>query len=75
VSHHFTTPAGEKHFALAATYTLGENGLPLSESPDCYISIRDKVQGLAVRGNTFILSSSYGLTSSELDFYNGLTDN
>ena len=75
VSHHFTTPSGEKHCALAAAYTLGENGMPLSESPDCYISIRDNVQGLAVRGNTFILSSSYGLTSSELDFYNGLTDN
>ncbi|MBQ9806113.1 MAG: hypothetical protein IJW49_06380 [Clostridia bacterium] len=72
-THHVTTASGEKHYALTAAYSLNEEGRPLSNTPDLYISTRNKVQGFAVSGNTYILSSSYGLASSELDFYGGLT--
>lgn len=74
-SHHLTTPAGDAHYALTAVYTLDANGLFLYEDPTFYLSTRNKVQGFAVSGDTYVLSSSYGLTSSELDFYNGATDN
>jgi len=74
-SHHVTTPTGEAHYALTAAYALDPFGMPVSETPDYYISTRNKVQGFAVSGNTYMLSSSYGLASSELDFYNGLSDN
>ena len=72
-THHVTTTTGEQHYALTAVYSLDETGALISEIPDYYISIRNKVQGFAVSGDTYILSSSYGLPSSELDFYNGLT--
>jgi len=72
-SHHVTAVSGEKHYALTAVYSLNDRGEPISITPDYYISTRNKVQGFAVSGNTYILSSSYGLASSELDFYNGLT--
>lgn len=73
-THHVTTTTGEQHYALTAVYSLDETGALISEIPDYYISTRTKVQGFAVSGDTYILSSSYGLASSELDFYNGLTD-
>ena len=73
-SHHVTASLGERHYALTAAYSLDGAGTPISNTPDYYISTRNKVQGFAVSGSTYILSSSYGLSSSELDFYNGLTD-
>ena len=74
-AHHLTTPAGEKHYALAAAYPLTIFGELATESPEFFLSIRDKVQGFAVHEGVFMVSCSYGLTSSDLDFYRGYTDN
>ena len=73
-THHKTTPAGDDHKALVSCYLLDHNGALAEEYPLYSISIRDQVQGFAVQGDTFILSSSWGVTSSKLDFYKGLTN-
>lgn len=73
-THYTTTPAGTTHRALVSCYPLTANGAIIGKYPLYSISIRDQVQGFAVKDNVFMLSSSWGLASSKLDFYNGLTD-
>ncbi len=72
-THHMTTPAGDEHKALVSCYPLAEDGSIADLYPTYSISIRDQVQGFAIQDGTVILSSSWGLTSSKLDFYSGMT--
>lgn len=72
-THHVTTPSGDAHKALVSCYPLAEDGSIADVYPLYSISIRDQVQGFAIKGDTVILSSSWGLSSSKLDFYNGMT--
>ena len=43
-------------------------------TPNQIISVRDQVQGFAVKDDVYMLSSSWGVSTSTLDFYKGLTD-
>lgn len=69
-SHRLKTPTGEQNNAIMAVYTLGEDGKPLSKSPDYVMSTREKVQGMAIDSKgRIILSTSYGLAQSNLYIY------
>ncbi len=65
------TPAGEENVALVLAFKLDEHApLGISESPEFAISTGEKVQGLSFADDgTIILSTSYGLSSSELIFH------
>ena len=71
--HHLTTPMGEEHKALVSCYPIAADGSIVEKYPTFSISIRDQVQGFAIHDGTIILSSSWGLSSSKLDFYSGMT--
>ena len=67
----FTTPTGEKNVSLIKVFKIDEN-YPLGINPDAVaaFSSGEKVQGLAfVDEEHVILSKSYGLASSTLDFH------
>lgn len=68
-AHHFKTPNGDENKAIVSCYALDENGLLADVYPEYTISITGLVQGIAVKGDTFILSRSYGLANSELEYY------
>ena len=74
LSHAFTTPAGDEHRALVSCYPLTENGAIADPYPLYSISIDERVQGFAVCNDTYILSRSWALNSSTLEFYTGLLD-
>lgn len=74
LSHSFTTPAGDRHRALISCYPLAADGSIADAYPLYSISVTSMVQGFAVKGDTFILSRSWGLNSSKLEFYTGLKD-
>ena len=69
---HYTTPAGDENKAIVSCYALLKDGTIADKYPLYSISIRSQVQGFAVKDNVFILSSSWGVNSSKLDFYRGL---
>lgn len=62
VSHHIKTPSGGTNKALAFAYEIDENeksGLKSNEAK-FVVSIPEKVQGVLVRENEIILSTSFG---------------
>lgn len=69
---HYTTPAGDENKAIVSCYALLDDGSIADKYPLYSISIRSQVQGFAVKDNIFILSSSWGVSSSKLDFYREL---
>lgn len=71
-AHHFKTPNGDENKAIVSCYALDENGLLADVYPEYTVSITGLVQGFAVKGDTFILSRSYGLANSELEYYREL---
>ncbi|MBQ2734609.1 MAG: hypothetical protein IJD75_03960 [Clostridia bacterium] len=73
-SHAYTTPAGDEHRALISCYPLNEDGSITDEYPLYSISVTSWVQGFAVKGDTYMVSRSWGLNSSTLEFYEGLKD-
>ncbi|MCH5155744.1 MAG: hypothetical protein J1F69_03980 [Clostridiales bacterium] len=72
-SHHYTTPHGYKNKAIVSCYNLDENGLLTAQNsqpyPEYCISVTGLVQGFAVKDGTIILSRSYGLTDSQLQYH------
>ena len=72
-SHHYTTPEKEKNKAIVSCYKLDENGMIAQEGvqphPEYCISLTGLVQGFAVSDGTVILSRSYGLVDSELQYH------
>ena len=72
-SHAFTTPQGEHNRAIVSCYSILEDG-SLTSIPDCWISVPGLVQGFAVNKGVIALSRSWGLSSSSLEFYNGMLD-
>ena len=76
--HHYTTPKGEKNMAIVSCYKLDENGLIENTDTQPYplysISLPGLVQGFAAYNGTYILSRSYGLVNSNLDYHNELGD-
>ena len=71
-AQHYTTPSGDENKAIVSCYALRDDGSLADKYPIYSISIRSQVQGFAVKDNVFILSSSWGVSSSKLDFYRGL---
>lgn len=78
-SHHQTTRSGEKHFAWIAGYELDSItdshpqliGNGNTAIPDKILSVRDKVQGVAITNDAIILSTSFGRNKdSDLFRYN-----
>ena len=69
--HHMTTPAGDENTAIMSVYTLDPaTSKPVSEIPDFIFSTTSHVQGMTFVGkNIMVLSSSYGLSTSCLGFY------
>lgn len=77
-SHHFTTPNGENNKAIVSCYELDENGLLAPEGVQPYpmycVSITGLVQGFAAKNGTFVMSRSYGLKNSSLDYHSAPKD-
>ena len=72
--HAYVTPAGDSHHAWVCRYPLDDKGAIITTTPDQVISVTDQVQGFAVKGDVYMLSRSWGVSSSKLDCYMGLTD-
>ncbi|MDE7405554.1 MAG: hypothetical protein K2M89_01605 [Clostridiales bacterium] len=72
-AHYYTTPSGEKNKAIVSCYKLDENGLICEDGvqpyPEYCISITGLVQGFAIKDGTAVLSRSYGLVDSELQYH------
>ncbi len=69
--HHMTTPAGDQNTAIISVYALNPaTGMPVSETPELIYSTTSQVQGMCFVGDDILaLSSSYGLSTSLLRFY------
>lgn len=72
-AHYFTTPNGDENKAIVSVYPLDANGLLADEGVQPYptyrISITGLVQGFAVEDGVYMLSRSYGLTNSNLEYH------
>ncbi|MDE5593733.1 MAG: hypothetical protein K2I75_07365 [Clostridiales bacterium] len=72
-SHHYTTPNGENNKAIVSCYALDENGMICEDGvqpyPEYCISVTGLVQGFAIKDGTAVLSRSYGLKDSELQYH------
>lgn len=77
-SHHYETPNGDGNKAIVSCYRLDENGLLSGNDeqpyPEYCISVPDLVQGFAVKDGVIVLSRSYGLTNSALDYHGATKD-
>ncbi len=71
-SHTYATPSGDEHHAFVVVYKLDEHGGFDHTQPEYVISVKDKVQGFVKHGDTYAVSTSWGLSSSHLTFYNGI---
>lgn len=68
-SHYYTSPDGKENKATASCYLLNADGSIFGDYPDYVISVPDLVQGFAMSGNTCIVSRSYGLKNSKLEYH------
>ncbi len=67
---HITTPAGDKNYSMMTVFRLdSEAEFGISPTPVCAISTKMKVQGAAFTEDGIILSTSLGLSPSELQFH------
>ncbi len=74
-AHHVTTPAGDQNNAILTAYRLDTDGSLMSQFPVFAMSITDRVQGFAINSDgTIVLSRSWGVNNSSLDFYDGWTN-
>lgn len=73
-AHHYITPNGDENKAIVSCYSLDESGAIEDVNPEYAISITGLVQGFAVQDGTYILSRSYGLKNSQLEYYSELKD-
>lgn len=73
-AHHYETPSGEYNQAIVSCYALDETGLLVCADdgqpyPEYRISITGLVQGFAISDGTIMLSRSYGLVNSEIEYH------
>lgn len=77
-SHHYTTPENQKNKAIVSCYKLDEQGMISADGaqpyPEYCISVTEFVQGFAVKDGVYMLSRSYGLTDSELQYHTAPID-
>ncbi len=72
-AHHYTTPNGALNRAIVVAYPLDESGA-ICGAPQSAISIPDLVQGFVEVDGTIVLSRSYGLKNSVLDYHTAPAD-
>lgn len=72
-AHAYKTPEGEEHRAIVSCYTILDNG-SLNARPELRISVPGLVQGFALHDGVIAISRSWGLSSSSLEFYNGMLE-
>ena len=69
-SHRMKTPAGDDNAALITVFKLDESPLHISGAPIAGITTTGAVQGMYTLGDKqIVLSTSWGLTTSHLYFY------
>lgn len=71
-SHYYTTPNKADNKAIVSCYRLDENGMMVGDAqpyPEYCISVTGLVQGFAVKDGVVMLSRSYGLVDSELQYH------
>ena len=73
-SHEYTTPAGDNHHAFVVAYKLDNMGGFNSENSEFVISVANMVQGFMKHGDTYAISTSWGVNTSHLTFYKGIKD-
>lgn len=68
---HVTTPTGDENTAIIWVYKINEEAsLGVEDTPVAALSVREQVQGIAItEGGNIVLSTSWGLSSSILWFY------
>ncbi|MCX4312713.1 MAG: hypothetical protein OSJ83_02470 [Clostridia bacterium] len=74
-AHHYTTPNGDENKAIVSCYQLVGGriaGATLQPYPKYRISITGLVQGIAVHDGVYMLSRSYGLVNSAIEYHSGL---
>lgn len=70
LSHRMTTPAGDSNTALITVFRLDDSELGISGAPVAGITTTGAVQGMyTLDGKEIVISTSWGLTSSHLYFY------
>ena len=73
-SHHYVTPNGDDNKAIVSCYPLNGDGAISADYPEYAISVTGLVQGFAVKDGVYILSRSYGLKHSKLEYYSAPKD-
>lgn len=73
-SHHYTTPNGDENKAIVSCYALDGDGKIVRIAnaqpyPLYRISITGLVQGFAVCDGVYVLSRSYGLVNSAIEYH------
>lgn len=74
-AHYYTTPTGELNRSIVSCYKLDGSGVLQTADgddmpyPEYCISVTGLVQGFATDGETYMLSRSYGLVNSELEYH------
>lgn len=71
-SHYFTTPEGEENKAIVSAYKVEADGEINAATPEFSVSLPSLVQGFAMKDGVAILSRSWGLSSSKIEFYGEL---
>ncbi|MBD5131134.1 MAG: hypothetical protein HDT28_00850 [Clostridiales bacterium] len=72
-SHYYTTPNGDENKAIISCYKLNADGTLFKDGDQPYplysISVTGLVQGCAVKDGILVLSRSYGLKHSKLEYH------
>lgn len=69
-AHHFTAPSGETNKAIVSCYKLDGDELAHGQPyPEYCISVTSLVQGFAAHDGVAVLSRSYGLKNSKLEYH------
>ncbi len=72
-SHRMETPCGDKNTALITVFKLDDSPLNISGAPVAGITTTNAIQGMYTIGDSqIVLSTSWGLSTSKLYFYDML---
>jgi hypothetical protein len=70
LEHRLTTPAGDSNTALMTVFDIDDSAeFYINPTPTAAYSLTGLVQGMTFTENRIVLSTSYGLASSHLYFY------
>lgn len=70
LDHRITTPNNDQNTSIVSVYKVDENDKTIiSEYPEYQISLPEKVQGIALKDDTLVISQSGGIGSSLMGYY------